>query len=289
MAKMDGLDRNFPIDDVTGIEEDIIAKEVEREIESSASNVKTSSAPQYETTVTLPTRGILYDPSENIPAEITLRGMTTREEKILYASSGRDVIKKVLKSCVVNPPDLNVDSLMADDFAFLILQLRMVTFGDDYRVSAKCPHCRATNDYKIRLSDYDVIYLDSDFKEPIDIKLPRSGDTLSVRLLRNPDTEFVEKYSKKFAKQHSLNVREVEYTTRMARYVKKINNVEVDFIRARNYVEKMTSLDSAKFWTEINKIRYGVDSNTVVTCYDCQREFNFTMPITSEFFRPTIE
>ena len=48
----------------------------------------------YETTVELPSRGLLYD---NIPKDITLRMITTADEKYLFGSSN-DVFSKVLKN-----------------------------------------------------------------------------------------------------------------------------------------------------------------------------------------------
>ena len=266
--------------------EETTIREVKESIKSGGGNKKKEA--NYEATVTLPTKGLLYKDS-GIPAEITLRGMTTKEEKILYASAGKDVFKKILRNCVVSPSNLDVNKLVSVDETFLILQLRMVTYGDKYRVQARCPHCGERDTYNISLSDFDVVYLDDDFEEPIDIELPRSGDTLGIRVLRNEDTEFVDRYSKKFAKQFNLNYREVEYTCRMAKFIQSINGKPVKFTDARDYVENMPSMDSAKFWTVVNGIDVGIDTRSEVLCHSCGEEFDFDMPINSEFFRPIIE
>ena len=282
-----GLDSDILEDKkVKRIDEAREVKEVEKSVKSGGGRKKKKV--DYEATVTLPTKGLLSKDSD-IPADITLRGMTTKEEKILYASSGRDVFKKILKNCVISPSNLDVNKLVSVDETFLILQLRMVTYGDKYRVQARCPHCGETDTYTISLSDFDITYLDDDFVEPIEVELPRSGDTLGLRILRNEDTEFVDRYAKKFAKQFNLNFREVEYTCRMAKFIQTINGESVKFTEARDYVEEMPSLDSAKFWTVINKIDIGVDTRSEVLCHSCGEEFDFDMPINSEFFRPVIE
>lgn len=282
-----GLDSDILEDKkVKRIDEAREVKEVEKSVKSGGGRKKKKV--DYEATVTLPSKGLLYKDSD-IPADITLRGMTTKEEKILYASSGRDVFKKILKNCVISPSNLDVNKLVSVDETFLILQLRMVTYGDKYRVQARCPHCGETDTYTISLSDFDITYLDDDFVEPIEVELPRSGDTLGIRILRNEDTEFVDRYAKKFAKQFNLNFREVEYTCRMAKFIQTINGESVKFTEARDYVEEMPSLDSAKFWTVINKIDIGVDTRSEVLCHSCGEEFDFDMPINSEFFRPVIE
>lgn len=240
----------------------------------------------YEATVTLPSRGILY---KGIPADVSLRGMTTREEKILYAAQGGNVFQKILKNCIVEPENFDVDQLIAADEMFLIIQLRMVTYGPEYKVTATCPHCGRSETYTINLGDFDIDYLPEDFEEPIKVVLPVSGDTLDLRILRNKDSEDINKFARKFAKQFNLPVREVEYGCRMAKYIQAINGEAIDFNDAREYVDNMKSKDSMKMWSTLDKIKVGVDTMATVNCVGCGEEFDFIMPITSEFFRPTVE
>jgi hypothetical protein len=242
----------------------------------------------YESTVTLPSRGILYK-EKGIPAEISMRGMTTKEEKILYASTGGNVFQKILKNCIVAPEEIDVSQLIAADEMYLIVQLRIITYGPEYKVTATCPHCGRTETYTINLGDFDVDYLPENFEEPIKVTLPVSGDKLDLKILRNEDSEFIDRFAKKFAKQYNLPLREVEYVCRMARYITAINGEAVDFNDAREYVDNMRSKDSMKMWSDLNKIRVGIDTTTTVSCLGCGEEFDFPMPITSEFFRPTVE
>ena len=242
----------------------------------------------YEATVTLPSKGVLYKDA-GIPADITLRGMTTKEEKILYASQGGNVFQKILQNCIVEPEDIDVKKLIAADELFLILQLRMITYGPEYKVQATCPYCGRKEIYTINLSEFDTNYLPEDFEEPIKVELPRSKDKLELRVLRNEDSDFIEKFARKFAKNYNGNFREVEYICRMAKYIQTVNGEAIDFNDAREYVDNMMSMDSAKFWSVLNSIQVGVDTTAVVNCVGCGEEFDFSMPITSEFFRPTIE
>lgn len=261
-----------------------ISRQITQEVESS---LTTQSNTDYETTVTLPSKGLIY--GGKIPAEISLRGMTTRDEKILYVSQGSNVFQKLLKSCITDPKDLDTNKLIASDELFLVLQLRMITYGPDYKVDATCPICGQTNTYTVMLNELDVNYLDDDFKEPIEITLPRSGHKLSLKILRNEDSDFVERYAKKFAKQFNLNAREVEYTARIAKYITAIDGKNVDFETARDFVDRMVSRDSAEIRSAMNKILVGVDTRVTVDCISCGDEFTFSMPLTSEFFRPTFE
>lgn len=245
-----------------------------------------SNGVNYEALVKLPSKGLLY---EGELEEIGLRGMTTKEEKILYASQSGDVFQKILNSCVVSPENFDASELIAADEIFLILQLRMVTYGPEYKVSVTCPHCGKEETYTINLGDFKIDYLPDDFVEPIEIVLPKSGKKLGVKLLRNSDVENVNKFSRKHSKQYGLDYKEVRYTANMAKYIRTIDGKDVTFAEAREFVDNMSSLDSAKFWTVINKIVVGVDSTVYETCPHCGEEFEFSMPMTSEFFRPVIE
>jgi hypothetical protein len=261
-----------------------IEKRLEEDVKKS---LEVSGTPDYETTVTLPSKGILYNGL--IPSEISLRGMTTRDEKIMYASQGGNVFQRILKNCIVQPKNLDTSKLIAADELFLVLQLRMITYGPEYRVDTICPECGQVNTFNVNLGELDVNYLDDNFTEPIIVKLPRSGDTLGLRILRNEDSEFIDRYSKKFAKQFNQNVREVEYICRLAKYISTINNKPVDFGQAKEYVENMMSRDSAEIRSALSKILVGVDTTITKSCSSCGEEFTFVMPLTSEFFRPSFE
>lgn len=242
----------------------------------------------YEATVTLPSKGLLYKDND-IPSEVSIRGMTTRDEKVLYTSMSDNAFKRVLRNCIISPKNIDINKLVASDEMFLILQLRMVTYGNLYKVALKCPHCGETSEYNVDLSKLNIEYLDDNFIEPIEIKLPRTKKTVGIKLLRNEDTEFIEKYSRKQAKDFNIPYREVEYIVRLAKFIKQIDGKDVDFITARAFIENLPSMDSAKIRTVIDKINLGVDTNVTQACRSCGKEFDFNLPLTSEFFHPTIE
>ena len=240
----------------------------------------------YETTVELPSKGLLYD---NIPKEVTLRMITTAEEKFLYGSTS-NAFTKVLKNCIVSPKEINIDELLPVDELFLIFQLRIHTYGPEYRIEGTCPHCGNKEVFTINLDEMPCYYLDDNFVEPIDIELPKCGSTVSIKLLRKKDYEAVNRQAKKLAKNTKANPRELEYILRMARYIKAIDGKEVDAIQAQSFVEKLTGYDSAKFWNDLDKlVKCGIDTVADVTCGACNENYELEYGISSEFFRPKFE
>lgn len=239
---------------------------------------------QYETTVLLPSKGLLYD---DIPEEITIRSMTTNDEKIIFGSTSGDAVAKVLQRCIVNPPNLDISKLTPADESFLMLKLRTHTYGSDYSMVGHCPECRSSNTYDINLDELPVTYLSDDFEEPFTIELPQSCDKLSIRLLRNKDYTMIRNQAKKIAKKMHTPYRELEYIYRMAKYIVAINDEEIDQPKAQEYVTNLVGKDSAYFFWKLNQVAdYGVDTSSLVTCKDCGEDFELPFEITSEFFRP---
>lgn len=242
------------------------------------------SATKYETTVELPSKGLLYD---GIPGKVTIRAITTNDEKLLFGSTSSNAFDKVLKNCIVTPADLDIKDLLPFDEHFLMLKLRTHTYGSEYKIQGKCPHCGHKHDFVVNLDEFPVYQLEDSFQEPIEFTLPVCEKTVSVRLLRNRDTDSVQSQAKKIAKHTGCNAKELEYMLRMAKYIKAIDGEAVDEGRAQAFVEKLQGRDSAFFWYKIDDaVKCGVDTTSEVTCPECGEEFDLPFQINSEFFRP---
>lgn len=238
----------------------------------------------YEISVVLPSGGILY---EGIEPEVTLRHITTKEEKKLLASTSDNTLDNLIKSCVVEPEGLDMNQLISADKHFLMLKLRIHTYGSDYNVEGKCPYCGERHNYTINLDDFPVYELTEKDLEKLKITLPVSGDKLELRLLTGADIDAINRQAKKMAKILKCDRDELEYVIRMARHIKSINGKEVDNGSAQGYVEEMHAKDSAYFWYCLDEIQIGYDTTVEVVCPGCRQDIEFAMPMTKEFFRPT--
>lgn len=239
---------------------------------------------KYETTVKLPSNGRLY---EDIPTELTIRAMTTAEEKLILGSTSADAFDRILKNCVVNPPNIDIGKLVSSDKHFLMLKLRTHTYGSNYNVTCKCPECRKKIELEVNLDDFPVAELPDDFEEPIEFDLPVNGDKLACKLLRGSDLESIHRQSKKLAKSMKLSPDELAFDLRMAKYITKINGEPVeDSFQVLKYVQTLHGQDSAYFWFKLNEVELGYDTTIEVECPNCGNDFETVMPITTEFFRP---
>ena len=69
---------------------------LEQEILPNVKNIKSQE------TYTLPSKGLVYEANENIPASITLRRMTTKEDKLRLRNESEETIRKdLLQACIL--------------------------------------------------------------------------------------------------------------------------------------------------------------------------------------------
>lgn len=243
----------------------------------------------YETTVTLPTNGHLY--GSDGPVDVTLRAMTGREEKMLFGTTGNDdKINEILQACIVSPQGMSVDDLINDDLHFLLLKLRIHTYGSDYKIEVTCPLCNEITKMTINMDDFPVYELDENFEEPILVELPVSHDMLECKLLRVKDVNFVRNLAKKLSRKGSANPEELGYIMRTAKSIKTVNGKEMDFGPAQKYVEDLIGKDSAYLRWALNEKEIGYDTTVVVeSCPHCGGSYEIPMPFGAEFFRPTFD
>ena len=72
----------------------------------------------------LPSQGLFGGPKK-----VTVRPMTTKEEKMIYTARDSSFLNKIVKSCIVEPADVNLDNLHSADITYLIYMIREMTFG----------------------------------------------------------------------------------------------------------------------------------------------------------------
>lgn len=200
----------------------------------------------YETIVSLPSKGKFYPDNPVYSEPITIKMLTTSDEKTIYGSSNLDeMINKVIKSSVQSK-DFNPNDLVEADRLYLLMQIRILTYGEDYKIEATCPICGKKHQYNISLEDLIVDELDDDFVEPIEVELPISGSTVGIKVLRIFENNLLKKNAKKLSKKiTNFNEEEYLYIERLAAQIKEIDGEEVPSNKARDFVKKMYGKDSA--------------------------------------------
>ncbi|WJZ23499.1 baseplate hub [Listeria phage LIS04] len=235
----------------------------------------------YNVTLKLPSLGLL---NPEIGESVTIRNMTTAEEKLLLGSTA-EALDSVLNRCIVEPK-IDVNSLISPDKHFILIQLRILSYGPDYYVKHKCPNCQAVSEYKIDLEkDLEIHYLDSNFTEPYaELTLPQSGDEVTLRLPRVSEILDADKKARKHKKKFPKHQGDIAYIYRLMCNIDTVGGEELTSIKLQNYIEEMHTRDLAYIKNEIAKVEVGVDVQIYEECPSCSEDVEFSMPINGEFF-----
>ena len=240
----------------------------------------------YEKSFLLPSNGLFGGPKE-----ITLRAMTTKEEKIMLMSKDFSVFENIVKSCCVEPKDLDIGLLHQNDIMYLTYALRQITFGDEYSQESICPECGYKQQIDVNISEMEVNYLDTDnIEEKLTVTLPINKDTLTLKLLSNGDVNRLDKLVKvKNSKGKLQDPESYRFTLGLMELITTRNGEEFkDIEEKRNYVDNLHLQDLVTIQNCVSKIEFGLDNTIIRTCQKCGEEIKLNGIICPEFFRPSL-
>lgn len=262
-------------------------QETNKEILPNINNIK------QKETYTLPSKGLIYKAEDGIPAALTLRRMTTREEKIrLRHNSETEILRDLLQACIMEP-GIDASKLKLTDANYLLFRLRVISLLDDtYRIRLKCPQCGSEFVHQINLSEVPIKYLGDDIGEKLVVKLPLSGQfvTLKFPSLDNliKSGKRLEEYLNQFP---NVDIDEAIIARTQMLYVDTVNNSTLLFEELEEWFNTLDILDYKALVKAIRKLDniYGFDNNLKSKCPKCGNEVTHGIPITSELFNPSDE
>ena len=223
------------------------------------------------------------------PKEVTMRGITTNEEKMIYTATDFSFIKQLIKSCCIEPKNLDVNKLHPNDLVYLVFALREMTFGATYPQNVVCPHCGFKQDVDIDITkmEYDILDLDS-LDEKLELTLPVSEDKVKLKLVSQGEIDAIEKEVRREAERGKLKDPDGWlFLKKFASVIDTVNGesfeTEADKI---NYVRDMSMRDSNKINKAMSDIKFGIDQMVFCECEFCHEEMEVKGYMAPEFFHP---
>lgn len=215
--------------------------------------------------VDLPSRGLLYDPSDPLSSgTVEMKYMTAKEEDILttesYVKKGV-VLDKLFQSLIVSK--IKYDNMLVGDRDAIMIAAREYGYGEVYNTKVTTP---SGNTMTIPINLHDIPHKEIDeslftrgenkfFYTTID------GTVIEFKLLTNGDQRMIQENLNKVRRGDS---RDTQLTTRLFQMFQSVGgNRDRNYIRA--YVEnEFRALDSKKFRDYVNQIQPGVDMSIEV-------------------------
>lgn len=228
----------------------------------------------------LPSHGVI----EGVPATVTMRNMTTAEEKMLLGSSD-DAFDTIISKCITKPEGFDIGKLISSDKHFLLIKLRIISYGPEYHFTYKCPFCGKVSEYTLNLDELESTSLPEDFHEPYDtFELPRSKDTITLKLPRVEDLKSIRGKARRYNKKFPEAVGDISLIYGMMANIATVNEKTLDAKALQKYIEEMHSIDSSYIRNRINRLEIGIDTKLFYECPKCKEDLEFAMPMGPEFF-----
>lgn len=238
----------------------------------------------------LPSRGKIY--AENVNPHIELRSMTARDEmkRLSPSSTPLKTLADIIEDCCVEPPKVHVYDMALGDYEFLLHKLRIVTYGEDYKVGLRCPECGERIETIAKLGHLEVKEFDEErVRELQTFSLPKCGRTVTLSFLTPRTVEEMEVKVKDMKRRYKTATIDFETLVRLLYNIDLVDGEKKTETEMEDIITKLPAMDLQKILNNIDKLNQlvGLDNTLYITCPSCGGEISTFFRFGPEFFRPT--
>ena len=238
----------------------------------------------------LPSKGKIYD--VNVNPHIELRSMSGRDEmkRLSPSSTPLKTLADIIEGCCIEKPAIHVYDMSLGDYEFLLHKLRIVTYGEDYKVSLRCPACGETVETIAKLGQLDVKDFDEETVKNLQtFSLPKSGHIITLNFLSPHMVEEMEVKVKDMKRRYKNATIDFETLVRLLVNIDLVDGEKKLEHELENIITNLPALDLQKILNNIDKLnqQVGLDNILYLTCPRCGEEVTTFFRFGPEFFRPT--
>ncbi len=238
----------------------------------------------------LPSKGKIY--SENVNPHIELRSMTARDEmkRLSPSSTPLKTLADIIEGCCVEKPAMHIYDMSLGDYEFLLHKLRIVTYGEDYKVTLRCPSCGEAIETIAKLGQLSIKEFDEDKVRDLQtFSLPKSGHIITLNFLSPRMAEEMEVKVKDMKRRYKTATIDFETLVRLLTNIDLVDGEKKSETELDNIITNLPALDLQKILNNIEKLnqQIGLDNILYLTCPKCGEEVTTFFRFGPEFFRPT--
>lgn len=238
----------------------------------------------------LPSKGKIY--SENVNPHVELRSMTARDEmkRLSPSSTPLKTLADIIEGCCIEKPAIHVYDMALGDYEFLLHKLRIVTYGEDYKVALRCSECGEMIETIAKLDQLNVKEFN---EEEIDklrtFSLPKSGRTVTLNFLSPRSVEEMEVKVKDMKRKYKTATIDFDTLVRLLTNIDLVDGEKKAEHELENIITNLPALDLQKILNNIDKLnqQVGLENILYLTCPKCGEEITTFFRFGPEFFRPT--
>jgi hypothetical protein len=218
--------------------------------------------------VELPSKGRFYNGFKGM----TVFPLTFEDEQRIFTSKNKNInpINEIIAKCTKG---VNINDLLCIDKIFLLLKIKELSYGPDYKFDTVCPRCEFRSETTIDVSkNLPINFVPDNFEDPREIELPVLKKKVKVRFPRVLDEQYL------------IDIDTA--LTNLFRFVVSINdNEKPEFIAKA--LKKMHIKDMKIISNAIHHNELGVDARFIFKCPQCNYETAMGVPIDAGFFSVT--
>lgn len=219
-------------------------------------------------TAPLPSKGYPYKDTPWSSGDVQLHPMRVAEWKNVASRRKQkdDPDTIMLRSCVILEEGCDLDQLLLSDRAFLLVQIRISSWGKNKEIEVRCPTCSKIVRDTVDLTQLEITEADPEWSEYFEHTLPNSGEVVTLKLLRGHDRKLITAMTEK------SNDQETEALTAQIFYsVAKVNGKELSVPEKLDWVNNLIIGDMYDISSTVNKKDSGVILSWNVDC-NCGEE-----------------
>lgn len=240
--------------------------------------------------ITLPSLGKVY--SREINPNVSLRSMTTAEEMRRLGVSDRPLqqMASIIEDCLIEKPGIPVYDMILGDYTYLLIKLRIATYGTSYSLGAFCPFCGSSDKETIDLDDLFVAQYESGIDRYRELDLPISKNHITLRMQTPRMADDVELQTKEAKKKLPKDM-DSAFLYVLKASIDTVDGERYDPTRKEEFIKSLPMADTNCLLQYLEKLNnyIGYDTSLFLTCDVCGHEYASNFRITSEFFRPTLD
>ncbi|HEY4239998.1 MAG TPA: hypothetical protein VGM88_09295 [Kofleriaceae bacterium] len=222
-----------------------------------------------------------------------LRKMTGKEEAILadrrFQKNGAKLVTELLHSCLVKLGDLpkngtsTVEKMYSADRNYLLLQLRILTFGPELEAHYTCPSCGESMQMTEDLTDLPIRALggaESPDEIPVQLDdgfVDKDGSVHTALMLRLPTG--VDETAVAPAMRQNASLGKNALLSRCMKSLGDLPNHRVEALGPK-IMSELTMTDRRLIDRALNQSAPGVDLIREITCAHCGGGFKATLDMT---------
>jgi hypothetical protein len=238
----------------------------------------------------LPSKGLIY--KKPVTAHVELRSMTARDEmkRLAPSSSQFKVLADIIEGCMIEKPAVHVYDMALGDYEYLLHRLRIVTYGDEYKVVIRCPYCGQEVETVAHLEELHLKEFDREaFEEARTVKLPRSGHVITLNFQTPRILDEIESKVKEMKRKYKGAEISFELLVALLFAIDTVDGKPMDDFKLESFINNLPAMDMNALLNAIDKVNgmIGLDNHLTVDCGKCGGEVRTSFRFGPEFFRPS--